>query len=57
MVKRIVQKAHHYSVDPNYISPFAQLGSQVLSWEFEGGKLADITVLLLAVTNSPENPT
>lgn len=53
MVKRIVQKAHHYSMDPSYMSPFAQLGSQILSWEFEGGKLADITVLLLAVTKLP----
>ena len=57
MVKRIVQKTYLYSMDTKYMSPFAQLGSQVLSWEFEGGKLADITVLLLAVTNSPENPT
>lgn len=59
MVKRVVEKTYKYSVDPTYMSPFAELGSHLLSWEFQGGKLDDITVLLAAITDntSPDHHT
>lgn len=57
MVKEIVEKTHRHSVDSTYMSPFARLGSQALSWEFQGGKYDDITVLLAAVTSSSDHPT
>ena len=58
MVKSIVEKTYSYSMDATYMSPFAQQGSQALSWEFQGGKLDDITVLLAAITTGhTEDPT
>ena len=50
MVKQLVEKTYDYSTDPAYMSPFAKQGSQALSWEFLGGKLDDITILLAAIT-------
>lgn len=55
LVKQIAERTHEHSVDTTYMSPFAKLGSQMLSWEFSGGKLDDITILLAAVLNSPES--
>ena len=57
MVRKIVEKTYRYSTDSSYLSPFAKIGSQVLSWEFLGGKLDDITVLLAAITDSSNHST
>lgn len=61
IVKRIAEKTHQYSTDTLYMSPFAKQGSQALSWEFNGGKLDDITVLLAPITSEfsedPSDPT
>lgn len=48
-MKEIVEKSYKNSVDSSYMSPFAQSGSQALSWEYQGGKPDDITVILAAV--------
>ena len=41
-------------MDESYMSPFAKAGTLALSWEFQGGKRDDITILLAGVTNSSE---
>ena len=50
--EELVEEAHRLSLDPNYLSPFTREGSQVLSWEYSGGKPDDITVILAAVVES-----
>ena len=57
MVKRIVEETYKHSTSTTHMSPFARLGSQALSWEFQGGKLDDITVLLAAITDATDDPT
>ena len=52
VVKRMVEKAYENSTDPSFMSPFALLGSQMLSWEYQGGKPDDITIMLAAITDS-----
>ncbi len=51
MAKTIVERSYSHSIDTSCMSPFAKQGSSALSWEFQGGKLDDITVLLAAITN------
>ncbi len=52
MVKSLVSKAHDLSLDDSFMSPFAVAGSRALSWEFQGGKRDDITILAAAVQGS-----
>ena len=50
-MKEMAEMTYNYSKNSSYMSPFAKQGSQMLSWEYQGGKPGDITIILAAITN------
>jgi len=55
MARQLVGTTHKLSIDKSFMSPFAVAGTRALSWEFQGGKRDDITILVAAVLGSPSS--
>ena len=49
MVQEMAEKTYDLSRNLTYVSPFAKSASKDLSWEYQGGKPDDITIVLAAV--------